>query len=496
MSKSLTFGVISAVMLPWMMGAANLDISATPRISTSLLIDPANASLLTVSNTPRSRVINMGDRGQIVSQIQFMLKALGLYDDDVDGVYTPETALSVSQFQRSHNLAVTGNVDRTTWNDLRAAFEQVRSQTSESPDTEPQLTGLLGDRPLNNDLPRDHLGSSEARLKSATASPDSVTEQSVPHSVISDRNALKEIIPPENAEAKILPSADRTSETRSQLSPVAEEMRVSQTHSSNSLRPIRWGAFGVIALAIASLFYQLGRMNRPVQFRLAQRPQRTGRSPKLPLLNAADPQADRPNPTTSVTVAPTPLSSIRSTPRMTPPTEVEICQHNLHSSDPAVRRKAIWQLGRIGTTESIQPLVNLMLKADSQQRSLILAAISEIGVRTLQPLSHALITSMQDDSSDVRKNAIRDITRVYELMGQVTAILRHAVDDSDEDVRQTASWALNQFSSLRLNPKLMLPSESSPHETSITLIHPATTPESAFDRDFDRDKVYQHDATV
>lgn len=123
---------------------------------------------------------------------------------------------------------------------------------------------------------------------------------------------------------------------------------------------------------------------------------------------------------------------------------------NLQQPDPAKRRQAIWELGRRGDSRAVQPLVNLMIDSDSKQRSLILAALSEIGTRTLTPMNRALAVSLQDENAEVRKNAIRDLTRIYELVTQMSQLLHHAVEDPDPEVQETARWALSQFSQIRL----------------------------------------------
>ncbi|MGD1913127.1 MAG: peptidoglycan-binding protein, partial [Rivularia sp. (in: cyanobacteria)] len=56
---------------------------------------------------------------------------------------------------------------------------------------------------------------------------------------------------------------------------------------------------------------------------------------------------------------------------------------DLESCNSTQRRKAIWELGQKGDSRAIQPLVEQMVHCDSQQRSLILAALAEIGTRTL-----------------------------------------------------------------------------------------------------------------
>ncbi|WP_334763027.1 peptidoglycan-binding protein [Nostoc sp.] len=126
---------------------------------------------------------------------------------------------------------------------------------------------------------------------------------------------------------------------------------------------------------------------------------------------------------------------------------------DLHSSDPTKRRKAIWDLGQQGDSRAIQHLVDLMIDADSQESSLILAALAEIGTRVLKPMNRALAISIQDESPQVRQNAIRDLTRVYDMMGQMTQMLRHALEDPDPDVQATARYALTQMNRMRGLPE-------------------------------------------
>jgi HEAT repeat protein len=135
---------------------------------------------------------------------------------------------------------------------------------------------------------------------------------------------------------------------------------------------------------------------------------------------------------------------------------VEALITDLHSLEPDNRRKAIWELGQRGDSRAIQPLVDLLMDSDSAQRSLILAAVSEIGVRSLKPLTRGLMLSIQDDSPDVRKNAIRDVTRLCDVVTQVSQLLQYAASDTDPEVRDTAQWALGQLSRIR-----SLPDESS-----------------------------------
>ncbi|MEH1904124.1 MAG: peptidoglycan-binding protein [Nostoc sp.] len=149
------------------------------------------------------------------------------------------------------------------------------------------------------------------------------------------------------------------------------------------------------------------------------------------------------------------------TSRLTKLNIVDELIQDLRNSDPMKRRKAIWDLGQQGDSRAIQPMVDLMIDADSQESSLILAALAEIGIRTLKPMNRALAISIQDESPQVRQNAIRDLTRVYDMMGQMSQMLRHALEDPDAEVQATARYALTQMNRMRSLPEQQsLPEDS------------------------------------
>jgi HEAT repeat protein len=123
--------------------------------------------------------------------------------------------------------------------------------------------------------------------------------------------------------------------------------------------------------------------------------------------------------------------------------------HELRNPDPAKRQKAIWELGRSGDSRAVQPMVDLLLDSDSRQRSLVLSALSEISSRTLKPMSRALAISMQDESPDVRKNAIRDLTHIYDSLTRISQLIQNACEDPDPDVQDTAKWAIGQINRIK-----------------------------------------------
>jgi HEAT repeat protein len=171
-----------------------------------------------------------------------------------------------------------------------------------------------------------------------------------------------------------------------------------------------------------------------------------------------------PNPQAATTSQPPTLLPPTTTSRLAKVNIVDELLKDLSSPDPTKRRKAIWDLGQQGDSRAIQPLVDLMIDADSQQRSLILAALTEIGIRTLKPMNQALAMSLQHESPQVRQNAIRDLTRIYDMMAQISQMLCHAVQDPDAEVQATARYALAQMNRIRSLPSQDKPSKNSRQE--------------------------------
>jgi hypothetical protein len=126
---------------------------------------------------------------------------------------------------------------------------------------------------------------------------------------------------------------------------------------------------------------------------------------------------------------------------------------SLRDQDPRNRRRAIWKLAQMSDSRAMQPLVDSMVDGDSYERSLTLEALAQICTRSLRPMNQALAISLQDKNPQVRKNAIRDLTRLYDIMSQISQLICHALDDSDEEVQETARWAIKQLN-LQLPPRL------------------------------------------
>ena len=165
-------------------------------------------------------------------------------------------------------------------------------------------------------------------------------------------------------------------------------------------------------------------------------------------------QPDQPHHSLPVVSTSNNVSNVSATTRLVKADVMDELVASLQVADPSKRRKAIWELGQRGNSSAVQHLVNSMVDADSKEKSLILAALSEIGIRSLKPMNRALAIALQDENPDVRKNAIRDLTRVYELVTQISQMLGHATEDHDPEVRRTAEWALEQLNRIREAPKL------------------------------------------
>lgn len=69
--------------------------------------------------------VAFGERFDLVMIIQIMLARLSeldFEDTSIDGIYGEQTRTRISDFQRLCRLPESGNVDKTTWNALAAAY--------------------------------------------------------------------------------------------------------------------------------------------------------------------------------------------------------------------------------------------------------------------------------------------------------------------------------------------------------------------------------------
>ncbi len=388
----LTCIAASGAPIMRMGAAAATDLSASTLSTSRTLL--AQASGGTFSGN-----LDLGSRGAAVRSIQERLQKSEYYTGPVDGIYGLATQRAVSAFQEAAGIAPTGAMDEETYRQLRAA-------TSDRPSANP-----------------------------AGGSADSAT----------------------NATDSSAPNAPATAPTASEL-PAADGAPIVIEDEGSGISKV----FG-ISLGVAAVLASFG-----IGFFIANRSKADQDEPDEwgEIETSAQPLAIAPGGvnTGGVNTASAnngngaiaaPVASSLQTGQMggtAPLAQVDVIEGligDLRNPEPARRRKAIWELGQRGNSLAMQPLVDSMVNADSKEKSLVLAALSEIGIRSLKPMSRALAIALQDDNPEVRKNAIRDLTRVYDLVVQISQMLGHATEDEDPEVRQTATWALEQLNRIR-----------------------------------------------
>lgn len=389
-----------------------------PAIAYSL-IHRSQPSLLAQSPSPKDIQgfpLQVGSRGDMVEALQTRLKKLGHYEGDTDGVYGDSTRLAVIEFQESIALNPDGVVGLTTWTKLQAAAAEA---------------------------PESQKGAGETKKGKQ------------------------------------------------------EEQNKKNSKSQNQRKQLLWIAAGLTGTLVffgGSLFFLLKLLDNPKKGpsskTVEDSPPAEPEPPLIPSSHTVDsfpPQSLDLSPkpaeadkngynssglTVTESYADASPSSVEASiggsltkPKHRLPKKNGVNQliKDLQDSNLAKRRKAIWELAQRGDSRAVQPLVNLMLESDSQQRSLIIEALSQIGIKTLKPMNRALALSLQDSNPQVRKNAIRDVTLMYELVAQISQLLSYALDDPEADVQETASWALSQLERIR-TPAIAnrLPPSSSP----------------------------------
>lgn len=342
-----------------------------------------------LTTAPVEVVLMRGSQGTDVEGLQTQLKDLGYYYGDIDGIYGPETQGAVVKFQQFRDLSRTDGVADLSTRDIVE-------------------TAWLGRNPV---------------FASSVSS--------------------------------ISASETNEGESSSTVSPNGQP-------ESSQREFIWWSLLGLGILgsvgALVFLVRLLFQLKKPSE---SSSNEVTGsrRGEKDLRKQESENTSRQQESNVSVVNSKTPRASVPSavlppdtTSRLSKLSIVDQMIQDLRSNDRSKRRKAIWGLGQQGDSRAIQPLVDLMINADSQQRSLILAALAEINARALRPMNRALAISLQDESPQVRQNAIRDLTRVYDMMTQMSQMLAHAVEDPDADVQTTAKYALTQMNQMRIAP--------------------------------------------
>lgn len=413
-----------------------------------VLIQTAQAEAPTPVIPPSNPVLlGPGANSPGVNLLQQQLTQLGFYSGPIDGNYNTATQEAVKAFQASAGLTMTGWLDNNTWE--RMSTPKLLSAATPTP-TQTEVPALI--------------------TSSAPVQPSAVTP----------------------------PPADPSGETPPAQSPTPDATDpVTDTETSPRRRFRRFLALPLAGIALVGIGWGIKRLGRgtsagqeipdpavsgtvlaPVDgdvygggraendhvahdsaleaiLDLASdypSPDQTNLDQVAPEdfhgANSGD-LADRPTDSLSLAVSQRAAGNLSASQpevaRLSPVNIVSTLVGELSSTDAAVRRRAIWELGQRGNSTAIQPLVNGLMVADSQEKSLIFAALAEIGNRSLQPIQRAWVLGLQDSSPEVRKNAIRDLSRLHDALGQVRPLLIHATQDPDPEVQSTAQWALGQW---------------------------------------------------
>ena len=362
----------------------------------------SDAPLIVAQATePSFNGLAIGSKGESVRQLQTRLKATDYYDGPIDGLYGIATRKAIVSLQRTAGLTETGTLNEETWEALEAL--------SETP----------------------------AEDASATSETSEISEVS-----------------------------DDTAPTESELPPIGEGADapdiILPDQNEGGLGQVFGLSLGLVAL-LASFgigFYIANKGKREVEETEgwdALDPNANAAAPVPPTSNSPDAgllavggggtnHALQPEHGQLSTQA---SGQMGATAPLSQTDIIDGLVGELRNPDPVKRRKVIWELGQRGNSIAVQPLVDAMVDADSKEKSLLLASLSEIGIRSLKPMNRALAIALQDNNPEVRKNAIRDLSRIYDLVIQISHMLGHATEDEDPEVRQTATWALDKLNHLR-----------------------------------------------
>ena len=138
----------------------SLNVFSSPRFHWLLLCSCTSLAICSVSTIsiaapkPTSQMIikgrisrpnlQVGSRGEFVSELQAALNLLGFYQGEVDGVYDESTAKAVLSFQVAAGLNPNGIVDTNTWQTLFPS-----PSTDDSGNNFPAPTQIANNRTVN-----------------------------------------------------------------------------------------------------------------------------------------------------------------------------------------------------------------------------------------------------------------------------------------------------------------------------------------------------------
>jgi peptidoglycan hydrolase-like protein with peptidoglycan-binding domain len=422
------FSILVAIYLTCL----GLALGVNPKSSLALV--PPLTIAQAQSNPPAndSPALNPGSQGKEVRVLQHFLKELGYFEAPLDGEYGSATQTAVSKFQESQKLEVNGVADAQTWERIKAAYNEKQKSEGGKGDSEKTEKPAKGKPRFSREriilllgglvtLGIGGIGMFVLLRAFSKAMPAAISDLSddVGEEVLEEPD-LGETAISKNREADL----EFLERDRLKLSPDA-----TAESAQPEVQPI------------------------PSQAKAKSEKRTTKREPKKN--KSKEPAKTKQSNNKSLAVK-QPL-------RLPKLDLVEELIKDLQEPSPETRRKAIWELAQRSDSRAVQPLIGLLIDSDSQQRGLILEALAQIGTRTLKPMNRALTIALQDENAQVRKNAIRDLTQMYEIIAKLSKLLYLAADDPDPEVQETARWALNQLNSLQLSN---VSEESENHQNS------------------------------
>lgn len=154
-STFLSLGLLSAVSLTPLltntmpahaqMAEPSIGVSPTAPPNPSPTLQPFPSEAITQYSPNTAPLLEQGDRGRAVQDVQTYLKQQGFYTGQIDGLYGPNTVLAVRNFQQSRNLIADGMVGPRTW----AALVGMASVTTPPPTVSPTVGDLSNYSPTN-----------------------------------------------------------------------------------------------------------------------------------------------------------------------------------------------------------------------------------------------------------------------------------------------------------------------------------------------------------
>lgn len=99
-------------------------LTGLPPGATASSLAQANTEAAPLPETAAQPLLQAGDRGPQVSQLQLELASLGLYAEPVDGIYGDDTVQAVRSLQENQGLTPDGIVGAQTWRTLETALRR------------------------------------------------------------------------------------------------------------------------------------------------------------------------------------------------------------------------------------------------------------------------------------------------------------------------------------------------------------------------------------